>query len=295
MILVVGATGVLGFEVCRQLRAKQLPVRALVRKGSSRERDLTALGVEIAYGDLRRPETLHAACRGADAVISTATAMGSTDKTLTLRAVDRDGQLALVAAAKAAGVKHFTYVSLSPHLQPSAPLVRYKREVEAAVRDSGMRWTILQPSIFMDIWLSEKLGWDHRAGRAMIFGPGTAPMSWIAVTDVAECAVRSLDDQRLANQTVPLGGPDAVAPNEAVRVFEELSGRRYSVKRVPAPLLRILSPLAALFNEQVASGMGLGAQAAEGDVIDSPLQREVAAPRTTLREYASRVLQHPIA
>jgi nucleoside-diphosphate-sugar epimerase len=59
-----------------------------------------------------------------DAVISTATAMGAKDKTLTLRAVDGDGQQRLLAAAKTAGVRRFSYVSLSPNLSPRAPLVR---------------------------------------------------------------------------------------------------------------------------------------------------------------------------
>lgn len=290
MILVVGSTGVLGFEVCRRLRAKQLPVRALVRAGSPREGDLAALGVDVVHGDLRVPGSLDAACHGCDAVISTATAMGSRDRSLTLRAVDRNGQLALVAAAKAAKVKHFTFVSLSPRLRSNSPLVRYKREVEQAVRASGMRFTILQPSVFMEIWLSEKLGWDHRTARATIMGPGTEPMRWIAVGDVAEHAVRSLDDPRLANQAIELGGPEAVAPNDVVRLFEEATGRHYKVKHVPAMLLRFLAPVAALFDEQIASGMRLGADGAAGDVRDSPLQRTIGVPLTTLREYSARVV-----
>src|SRR4051812_1519895 len=147
MNLVVGATGVLGSEICRQLRAAGQPVRALVRRGSAREAALAALGVEIAYGDLRVPATLEAACRGVSCGFSTATAMGAKDKSLTLRDIDRNGQLAVVAAAKANGVGRFVFISLSPLLQPPAPLVRYKREVERAVRDSGMKWTILQPTV----------------------------------------------------------------------------------------------------------------------------------------------------
>jgi hypothetical protein len=53
--------------------------------------------------------------------------MGSRDKSLKLRAIDRDGQLSAVAAAKAARVQRYIYVSVSPTLQPPAPLVKYKR------------------------------------------------------------------------------------------------------------------------------------------------------------------------
>ena len=291
MILVVGATGVLGSEVCRRLRARDHAVRGLVRPSSPRESALREMGVEVSSGDLRSRAAVEAACRGVTAVISTATAMGAKDKSLTLRAIDRDAQLTLVEVARMSGVEHFVYVSLSPNLQPRAPLVRYKREVERAVRASGMRWTILQPSIFMEIWLSSVLGWDFAAGRATIFGAGTAPMHWISVADVAEHAVRSLDDTRLANRDLPLGGPEALSPNDVLRIFEKVSGRPFSAKHLPRSVLSLMSPVVGLFNEGAASGMSLGAQTALGDVIDSPLQRELALPLTTVREYATRVVR----
>lgn len=291
MILVVGATGLLGSEICRRLRARNLPVRGLVRAGSAGEAALRTMGVEISTGDLRRRADVKAACLGASAIISTATAMGSKDKSLTLRAIDRDAQLQLVEFATAAGVSQFVYVSVTPNLQPSAPLVRYKREVERAVMASGMRWTILQPSVFMEVWLSSLLGWDINAGKAMIFGAGVAPLSWISVWDVAEYAVRSLEDPRLANRAVPLGGPHALAPNAVVELFEQVSGRKFSAKHVPPTVLRIMSPIMALFNEGAASGMSMGAQSAGGDVIDSPLQRELGLPLTTLHDYAARVVR----
>ena len=50
MILVVGATGALGSEICRRLRSRNLPVRGLVRPGSAREAELRSLGVEISSG-----------------------------------------------------------------------------------------------------------------------------------------------------------------------------------------------------------------------------------------------------
>ena len=294
MILVAGATGMLGSEVCRRLRARNHAVRGLVRPASPKEPALREIGVEVSTGDLRSRADVEAACRGVSTVISTATAMGSKDKSLTLRDIDRDAQLRLVEVAKASGVEHFIYVSLSPNLKPSAPLVRYKREVERAVRGSGMRWTILQPSVFMEIWLSSFLGWDFDKARAMIFGAGSAPISWISVADVAEYVIRSLDDPRLANRDLPLGGPEALSPNEVMKIFENVSGRRYTAKRLPRPVLSLLSPAVGMFNEGAASGMSLGAQTALGDVIDSPLQRELALPLTTVRTYATRVAGAPI-
>ena len=123
----------------------------------------------------------------------------------------------------------------------------------------------------------------------MIFGAGSAPISWISVADVAEYVIRSLDDPRLANHDLPLGGPEALSPNEVMKIFENVSGRRYTAKRIPRLALTLLSPAVGMFNEGAASGMSLGAQTALGDVIDSPLQRELAVPLTTVQAYATRV------
>jgi len=290
MILVVGATGLLGSEICRRLRERGRDVRALVRAGSPRESALRALGVDIATGDLRDRGSLVAACRDVDAVVSTATAMGSKDRTLSLNEIDRRGQLRLVDVARLSGVRTFVYLSLSPNLGPRAPLVRYKREVERAIRLSGMQWTILQPTAYMEVWLGPQLGWNHAAGRAVVFGSGKQPVPWISVDDVAEYAVRALDDPRLANVDLPLGGPQPLTPREVVHVFAQESGRRYSIRHVPRMLPSLFAPLVELFHEGIASGMAMGAQTSRGDPIDSPLQRELELPLTTVREYAARVV-----
>jgi uncharacterized protein YbjT (DUF2867 family) len=85
MVLVVGATGALGSEICRRLRARNLTVRGLVRPGSPGEPALREIGVELSFGDLRSRASVEVACRGVTTVISTATAMGSRDKSLSLR------------------------------------------------------------------------------------------------------------------------------------------------------------------------------------------------------------------
>jgi NADH dehydrogenase len=291
MILVVGATGLLGTEICRRLRERGRDVRALVRPTSTRAPALRALGVDVAIGDLRDRGSLVAACRDVDAVISTATAMGSKDRALSLNEIDRKGQLRLVDIARLSGVRTFIYVSLSPNLGPRAPLVRYKRQVERAVRLSGMRWTILQPTAYMEVWFSPMLGWSHESGRAIVFGSGKHPVPWISVSDVAEHAVRALDDPRLANVDLPLGGPQMLTPREVVDIFSQESGRRYSTRHVPRMLPSLFAPLVELFHEGIASAMSMGAQTSRGDPIDSPLQRELEIPLTTVREYAARIVR----
>ena len=290
-VLVVGATGIVGESVCRLLRSRGESVRALVRPGSAKEATLRALGVEIIHGGFDSPDTIDTACHGAHAVISTATAMGTKRKGNSLRRVDHDGQLALVAAAARNQVGHFVFVSVPPRYTIRAPLQRYKLAVEAAIRRSGMRWTILQPSAFMEVWISDLLGWNFADGRALVFGSGESPISYISAHDVAAYCVQALSDPRLVDRDLPLGGPDAIAPNAVVKVFEAASGRPFTVRRVPRVIVASLWPVVALFDELAASGMSLGAYAANGDVIDSPVQREVALPLTSVRSYAERVLK----
>jgi len=184
--------------------------------------------VDIATGDLTDSATIDAACTGVTTVVSTATGMGSRRRGDSLRAIDRAGQLALVTAAKRCGVQRFVYMSISPNFGPVAPLLRYKREVERAVVASGMRYTILQPSAFMEVWLGPLLKWDLKAGTGQIFGKGDRPMSLISIDDVAAFSVIGATDPRAANRVIPLGGPQAITPVEVVRIFESVTGKDYA-------------------------------------------------------------------
>jgi uncharacterized protein YbjT (DUF2867 family) len=79
MVLVVGATGLVGSEVCEKLARRGEKVRALVRGTSSKERiaALQSSGVELCVADLKDPDSIAAACRGVNAVISTASSTQS--------------------------------------------------------------------------------------------------------------------------------------------------------------------------------------------------------------------------
>jgi len=290
VILIVGAGGLLGSEIGRQLRARGHEVRGLIRSGSAREAELRAIGVEISNGDLRSRAAIETACRGVKTVISTATAMGSKDKTLTLRAIDRDAQRDVVDVARRSGVEHFIYMSVPHYLPATAPLVVYKRDIEARIRAAGMRWTSFQPSVFMEVWLSKELGWDVAVGKILVPGTGREPVGWIAVKDVAAHVVASLDDHRFANREVPLTGPERLFPLDVVRVFESVANRSFTVRHAPRPLLAFGSLVMRPFNEMAATGMAFMAAVAKGETMDTSLQREIGLPLTSVKDYATRVV-----
>src|SRR5215470_5047765 len=116
-VLVVGATGVLGMEVCRQLAAAGKNVKGLVRTSSQEEKvnGLRELGVEAVTGDMKDPQSLYRAFENVDAIISTATSTISHQEGDSIDTVDVAGQLNVGDAASAAGVQHVVFISFPPY------------------------------------------------------------------------------------------------------------------------------------------------------------------------------------
>jgi uncharacterized protein YbjT (DUF2867 family) len=238
MILVVGSTGFLGSEICRRLTASGKSVRGLVRSTSDPEKvaRLKAMGVETILGDLRDPASLDAACQGVDTVITTATTTVSMQPGDSIPVTDQQGQLDLVQAACQAGVRKFVYISIPQEMEP-CPLTTAKRTVEQAVISSGIDYTILCPSIFPEVWLSPALGFDYPNAKATIYGDGHAKNGYIALGDVAEYAVQSLDNPAARNALFELGHPQLHSLLEVVRIFEQASGKAFELQFVPAAAL----------------------------------------------------------
>jgi len=291
MNLIVGATGILGSEICRLVAEKGEPVRALVRATSDPDKvaRLKALKVDIVAGDLKDRRSLDAACRGVTAVVSTASSTLSRQEGDSIESVDRQGQLNLVDAADAAGVKHFVLISF-PSVDIDFPLQSAKRAVEDRLRQSRMTYAILQPTFFTEVWLSPALGFDPANAKAQIYGSGLNKISWISVRDVARFAVAALTPGQEANATVQLGGPEALSPLEAVRLAEQVAGKPVAVQHVPEEALRAQHTAAA--DSLQRSFAGLMLYYAKGDVIDmtAALRTFPIQPLTSVRGYFQTIL-----
>src|SRR3989442_7073449 len=105
MNLVIGATGLLGGEICRQLRQAGKPVRALTRATADpvKVEQLKRSGATLVQGDLKDRASLDAACRGVATVITTASTTFSRQAADSIQTVDLEGQVRLVDAGKAPG------------------------------------------------------------------------------------------------------------------------------------------------------------------------------------------------
>jgi uncharacterized protein YbjT (DUF2867 family) len=290
MILVAGATGALGGEICRRLTARRQQVRALVRTTSTPAKvtALEAAGCEIAEGDLKHGPSLDRACEDVDAVISTVSMIATAKPGDSFEATDERGTVNLIAAAKAANVDHFIYVSFDTDSVPDSPLRNAKAKVEDALRASSMTYTILQPSYFMETWLGPNLGVDPANARAQIFGSGDRKLDYVSLYDVAELAVQSLTNAAARNATIRFGGPQALTQREAIRAFEQAAGRTFQVQEIPEQALEAQYQGATDPVQRTFAALMLGAARGHEVPMGEVLER-FPIKMTTVREFAERV------
>jgi len=292
-ILVVGATGLLGSDICKLLVENGKSVRALVRTTTDpAKRDrLKSLGLEIVEGDVRDRASLDEACKGVDVVISTVSAMpfsyqpGVND----IQTTDLDGISNLIEAARENQVSHFIYTSFSKNIDENFPLRNAKREVEKRLMESGLTYTILRPSCFMEVWLGPAVGFDAANGKVVIYGTGKNPVAWIAIHDVAQFAVASLDHPEAKNAILELGGPESISALEAVGCFEQAGGRPIEMQFMPMEAIE--AQQAAATDPMQKSFSALMRSVAVGDPIDmSTTLQTFSIQPTSVEEYARGVL-----
>jgi len=291
MILVAGATGVLGSEIVRRLTARGEQVRALTRVTSAPEKveRLRRLGAQIVEGDLRDPQSLVAACTGADAVISTVTTILTSQPGDSFEATDGQGTKSLIDAARKTGVSKFVFVSFDTTKSPDNPLSRAKRDAEEHLKASGLDYTILHPTMFCEVWLGPMLFADTDAGTAKVYGKGTEKLRHVAVTDVAEFAVQSLTNPSARNAVVPVGGPDEISQRDAVGLFEECFGKKFNVIEVPEAILEAQWSTAENPFDKTFAGLMLGLARGFDSGMEPPFRQfpmQMTSPRDYVRNLA---------
>ena len=252
MILVIGATGIVGGMITRRLLEQGKEVRILVRGDSPSAQlaqegratpaeSLTEAGAQPVYGDLRDRASLDAAVESVETVISTANSAGRGGED-NPRSVDLEGNRNLIEAARDAGVEHFIFVSaLGADPDHPVPFMQAKGQSEASLRESGMEYTILAPTPFMEVWAAVVVGMPALQDQPVtLVGEGRRRHSFISNRDVAAFAVAAVDDSAARNQYLAIGGPEPLTWRDVVATYERVLGRPISVQflamREPVPL-----------------------------------------------------------
>ncbi|WP_232661512.1 NAD(P)H-binding protein [Pseudonocardia sp. TRM90224] len=204
MIVVTGATGHVGGELVRQLAERGEAARAVVRKPDA----VLPEGVELAVGDLSRPDSLREAFAGADALFLLA---GYPE--------------AVLDEARAAGITRVALLSGgSAVIEESDNAVsEYMIATEKAVRASGLAWTFLRPAGFM----SNTLEWvPQLAAGDVVRAPfAGVPIAVIDPADIAAVALEALTSDAHAGVGYALSGPDPLVPADRLRILGEVLGR----------------------------------------------------------------------
>ncbi len=288
-VMVVGATGYLGMEICSQLIKANKKVKGLVRTSSDENmvNGLKQMGVETVTGDIKDHNSLSESFKNVTTLISTATSTRSRKDGDSVESVDEEGQLNVINAAKANGVKHVVYISFN-QITGEFPLQTAKRKVETALKESGMTYTILQPTLFMEVWLGPFLGFDYPNAKVNIYGNGNNKNSWISLRDVASFAVASVDNESAKNAVIELGGPEALSPLEVVKIFEEVSGKTFEVQHVPAEALKAQKEGAQDSLSKSFASLMIGY--AEGSTINmEETIKKIPVQLTSVKDYAKQV------
>ncbi len=216
MILVTGATGLLGSQVVRTLRRAGADVRTLVRMGSEYYW-LNDTGCTYFFGDLRTPSTLKRALKGCDRVIHAARVTRETTdnnhEVTTLK-----GSRDLIDLAAASGVEHFVLAScMGAGGDYPVPAFHALRQVEEHLQASGMSHTILRFSVFGDE-LARHVHRVQTRGKAWICASPSDPITPIFRRDAALFAIAALDLPAARDQLIPISGDQTVQLREAMEL-----------------------------------------------------------------------------
>lgn len=241
MIVVAGGTGFIGGAVVRALARAGRGVRAASRR--------TGL-------DVGRPETLGPALAGATTVVQALQfpthPVEIPRRGWTYEAVDGAGTERLIEAARAAGVRRYIYLSgAGAGRGRPEPWFRAKDRAEAAVRASGLDWTILRPSWVYgpgDRSLQRFVAFVRYLPFFPMIGDGRTRVAPLFVDDLAALVVRALDEPRAVGRAFDLGGPEDLEMRDVVRTMVRVLGvrRPYPIVPHPKPFMKAVAAVLEL-------------------------------------------------
>lgn len=225
--IVAGASGTIGRAVVQELGARSVEVTALMRPGRAKSQPVAELAaarqVPVSLGDAQSLRSAFADAQP-QVVVSCIASRSGAPKDADL--VDRQHNLALLTAAKEAGVQHFVLLSAICVQKPLLAFQHAKLAFEAALRGSGMDYTIVRPTAFFKS-LSGQVKRIKAGKPFLIFGDGEITRCKpISDADLARFIGDCLTDPACRNAILPIGGPGpAISLREQGEMIFELAGK----------------------------------------------------------------------
>lgn len=267
-VLVTGGAGVVGRALCRELLKRGVCVRVLSLPGDSLVQSLPS-GVEIAYGNVADYESIRPAFDGVDCVFHLAAILLSNDADA-FEKINAGGTRNVVSACQDAGVRRLLYVSsISVTYPVLTPYGASKLAGEAAVKDSGLEWTIVRPTLV----IGDGGGVEFRMFADFVCKFPVYPMPGGGVSK--KRPVRSVDlvkgiaaaglTRDAVGKTYALAGPEVMTMAEMARRVLKQAGLRYWMVPLPWWLARML----AVFKNRIGGRRVSAEQALAGFLYDA--------------------------
>jgi uncharacterized protein YbjT (DUF2867 family) len=239
-ILVTGATGNTGSGLVQALRKAGVDVRAFVRD-EAKAQPFKDLGVEVVLGDLDQPETIAPAVEGVDKIYLL-TWNGPTQAQQAINVIE---------AAKKAGNPHIVRHSMWG--SENSRIIQQGDQVEAALTSSGLPWTLLKPTFFMQNLM---MAAQTIASDGMIYwDTGDGKLGMIDLRDIVEAAFAVLTGEGHEGKNYILTGPEAISMHEVASAFSKALGKKVTYVSVPGEA-SLQSMLSMGFPEWIARGYG---------------------------------------
>jgi uncharacterized protein YbjT (DUF2867 family) len=212
-ILVTGAGGTVGSALVNELEQRGVKARLGIRDASKRERALAAGrdAVALDYADVA---TLGPALEGVDRVFL----LGAGGRGQT------EGEIAVVDAAKAAGVRAIVKLSVWEAAGEAYSFAKIHRPIERAIEASGIAYTFLRPNGFMQNFVNH-MGHSIRSGGAIHLPMGETAISHVDVRDIARVAAEVLSSDTHRGRAYELSGPAALSYGEAAAILSRVLER----------------------------------------------------------------------
>ena len=229
-LAVTGGTGFVGGHLLRLAREQGFEVRALTR-GWRPPQD----GIHWVEGALDRPESLAALCDGADAIVHVAGLINAATRA-GFEAVNVGGTLAMIDAARGAGVRRFVHISSLAAREPDLSDYGWsKAKAERVVAASGLDWTILRPPAIYGPGDPETFELFKMARRGLVALPPKGRFSILHVEDLCRLILALVDrpDTWLQTYEPDDGRPEGWDHRHFARTLGRVFGKRAATVAMP--------------------------------------------------------------
>ena len=267
-VLVTGGAGVVGRALCRELLNRGVCVRVLSLPGDTLVESLPR-GVEVAYGNVAEYTSIRPAFDGVDCVFHLAAILLSNDPRA-FEKINAGGTRNVVSACQDAGVRRMLYVSsISVTYPVRTPYGESKLAGEEAVKNSGLEWTIVRPTLV----IGDGGGVEFRMFADFVCrfplypmpGGGVAKKRPVRSVDLVKGIAAAGLTRDAVGKTYALAGPEVMTMAEMARRVLRQAGLRHWMVPLPWWLSRLL----AVFKNRIGGKRVSAEQALAGFLYDA--------------------------